>query len=162
MVGTNKTGDDEWYVSILDVTESAITIKNSTLSSLPWIYIAVNVYDIDSCQEYPAYSEQECSLEPYPPCNEMPFVNIYLDDPYKQIPWTVGTGENPPVCNTTLSTFSVADPTDDVYITFNDDPRFQKNQYQHYGNTTDLHFIYIYNISPSSSCSFLSTYYLHS
>ena len=111
----NRTGNDSWFIEILSERISTLSIKNSTLSYIPWIYIALNVYDVTSCNQYPQIGPR-CT-EPYPPCNEMPYVNIYLDDPYKQIRWIVGDELNP-VCNATIETRTTADPTDDVYITF--------------------------------------------
>lgn len=113
----NRTGSDSWHLAIDDNgIFNQLTIQNSSLTSLPWIYIALNVYDVISCDQYPQIGK-DC-IEPYPPCNEMPYVNIYLDDPYKQIPWIVGKGQDPPICDATIATRTVADPTDDVYITF--------------------------------------------
>ena len=52
----SKTGDDSWYISTVDVTSQIVsdfTIQRSILATQPWIYVTLEVYDVDTCAQYP-------------------------------------------------------------------------------------------------------------
>jgi len=95
------TGSDTWYIDSVDTSNNIhanLSISRSILTSQPWAYVTLEVYDIYSCTNYPK------DVIPY--TNLQIFVNKKVVTPQ----WEVGkSGQVPPICN---SSVSIADPGD--------------------------------------------------
>eukprot|EP00483_Globobulimina_turgida_P006731 UN06742 len=104
-----KVGNDSWFLNSIDLTtgkNTSFTLSRSILHSQPWVYVTLEVYNIDNCQEE------------YPPKgSNVPFTNLVLQNNHinTTIEWTPGrNGQDPPVCDAKISTYN---PTS-VTITF--------------------------------------------
>jgi len=95
-----KTGDDTWFINAVDLTSkvsSYISVTKSVLTSQPWIYVTLEVYDVFACEQYPEIGSQ------------LPYTNLvlYEDGQIVSAQWQVGTdGQNPPICNATIEIVS--------------------------------------------------------
>eukprot|EP01084_Bolivina_argentea_P133382 235392_1 len=91
-----RTGPETFFINGVDTRtneNATLTISKSLLSSQPWIYVTLEVYDVTSCDQYPKSG------------TPMPYTNLQLFESGRQSPitWTVGTnGQNPPVCGATI------------------------------------------------------------
>ena len=96
-----KVGTDSWFISTIDATtkqNTSFTVNRSILSSQPWVYVTLEVYNIDNCEEQ------------YPPKgSSIAYTDLVLqvNKQNTTIDWTEGRdGQNSPVCDAKVSTFS--------------------------------------------------------
>ena len=91
-----KTGDEEWYINAVDDStnvNSDITVKKSRLSSQPWSYVTLEVYDVISCDQYPAAGTPIPYTE----------LKLYLNGQNVDPTWEIGTdGQDPPICDSSI------------------------------------------------------------
>ena len=103
-----KTGDEEWYIAAIDEStnvNSDITVSKSRLSTQPWSYVTLEVYDVFECDQYPTIGT------PIPYTQ----LKLYLNNEPTDPTWEIGTdGQNPPICS---SNITIIDPNT-VTITF--------------------------------------------
>merc|ERR1712228_781847 len=106
-----QTGEDQWFINSVDMTSTAtrnntsLIVSKSILKSQPWAYVTLEVYDVESCEQYP------------PSGTQMNYTNMQL---YKgkddiSINFVIGTdGQSPPICDASIS----IPKSNDVSITF--------------------------------------------
>eukprot|EP01083_Nonionella_stella_P285368 971315_1 len=79
-----KVGSDSWFINSIDTTSgqnTSFVVSRAILSSQPWVYVTLEVYNIDNCQQQ------------YPPKGtSIPFSNLVLQNNHQNetIEWTVG------------------------------------------------------------------------
>ena len=79
-----------------------MTIKRSILSSQPWAYVALEVYDVEDCEQFP------------PKGTKMPYTDLVLEVGHKRQPfdWSIGTaGQSPPTCGSSIAIESPSEVT---------------------------------------------------
>merc|ERR1712087_399182 len=91
-----KTGPETWFINGVDTRtreNASITVSKAILKTQPWLYVTLEVYDVETCDQYP------------PSGTPIPYTNLTLleDGAQKNIEWTVGTnGQQPPICNSQI------------------------------------------------------------
>lgn len=106
--GHSQTGGDSWFINTVDETSgitSGFTVTRSILTSQPWAYVALEVYDVETCAQFPAAG------------TKMPYTQLELEvgGVPQQFDWTIGTaGQKPPTCGASID---IKSPTD-VVITW--------------------------------------------
>ncbi|KJE91776.1 hypothetical protein CAOG_002865 [Capsaspora owczarzaki ATCC 30864] len=89
-----RTGPESWYINSLDQTlnqKTDITVTKSLLTTQPWIYNTLEVYELSKCTHFPAA-----------PNNVLNFRNLalYVSGQLTSANWQIGTdGQNPPLCS---------------------------------------------------------------
>merc|ERR1712154_686526 len=101
-----KVGSDSWFINSIDSTlnqSTSFTVSRSILNSQPWVYVTLEVYNIDNCEEQ------------YPPKgSNVPYTHLVLqvNKQNTTIDWAAGRdGQNPPICNAKISTYSATSVT---------------------------------------------------
>ena len=95
-----KIGNDTWYINSRDETSkmnTSFSVSRTILSAQPWVYVALEVYNIDDCNQFPSKG------------TTIPFSNLELDTTQGKTPieWAEGNnGQTPPVCDVKVSTYS--------------------------------------------------------
>ena len=104
-----KTGNDTWFINSIDQNtkeNTSFSVKRSILSSQPWVYVTLEVYNIANCKdEYP------------PSGTTIPYTDLALgvNNQDATLDFTIGTdGQRPPVCDSSIK----IDSTTAVTITF--------------------------------------------
>ena len=103
-----KTGDDTWYINGVDLEtneDTPLTVTKTILNTQPWVYVTLEVYDVEDCDQYPVSG------------TEMPYTDLILYEDGKEttLDWTIGTdGQQPAICNASIT---IVDSSD-VTITF--------------------------------------------
>jgi len=92
-----KIGPDAWYINAVDTSTNVntdLTVTRTILSSQPWIYVTLEVYDVGTCDQYP------------PAGSKFSYSKIQLFEDGKEVSpqWSVGTqGQTPPICNAQIT-----------------------------------------------------------
>jgi len=100
-----KTGSETWFINSVDLRtkeDAPLTVSKSILKTQPWAYVTLEVYDVESCEQYP------------PSGTEMPYTNLTLFESGRKtkFEWKVGTnGQSPPICGATIKVLDAQDVT---------------------------------------------------
>ena len=104
-----KTGSETWFINSIDQNSNkntSFSVTRSILSSQPWVYVTLEVYNINNCEkEYPAKG------------TTIPYTDLALgvNGENSKLDFVIGTdGQKPPVCNSSIS----IDSATAVTITF--------------------------------------------
>ena len=96
-----KVGTDAWFINSIDSTtkqNTSFVVSRSILNSQPWVYVTLEVYNIDDCEEQ------------YPPKGtSIAYTDLVLqiNKQNRSIGWTEGRdGQSSPVCDAKVGTFS--------------------------------------------------------
>jgi hypothetical protein len=100
--------DSTWFIDSVNQANnkhSSLTVHRQLLKTQPWTYVTLEVYDVDTCLQYP------------PEGTQLPYtkLQLFVGGAEQQADWSVGTqGQTPPICGASIEIES----PDAVTITF--------------------------------------------
>lgn len=100
-----QTGPTTWWINAVDTStgvSSGTSVTRSLLAAQPWIYVTLEVYDVDDCRQFPAKGSTSVFSE----------LKLSVGGHSATPDWQIGrSGQHPAECGATATINSPAKVT---------------------------------------------------